>query len=203
MDIESDIEDLLKEISSDSPAPGGGSVAALAGSFGAALISMVCNLTIGKKKYGVVEDEMKRILEEAEALREELFGLSKKDMEAFCEVMEAFKIKDEAIRNEKLQSAYKRAASVPYLVAKKCLRVIELGQFTTAKGNQNAITDSGVGALLAYSGFSGAILNVKVNLKYIEDEDFVSKTKNDMDNLQKKAESIKVTIINEIERFFS
>jgi glutamate formiminotransferase/formiminotetrahydrofolate cyclodeaminase len=199
VDPEAKVEDILRDISSASPAPGGGSVAALSGSFGSALISMVCNLTIGKKKYNEVESEFKGILKEAESLKKELLDLSKRDVVAFNDVMAAYKISDEDDKKKKLQEAYKKAANVPYQTAKKCLRVMELAEISVTKGNQNAITDAGVGALLAHSGFKGAILNVKANLKYIDDESFNAKMMLDIENLEKKANDLFKTILDGIE----
>jgi glutamate formiminotransferase/formiminotetrahydrofolate cyclodeaminase len=199
VDSEAKVEDILRDISSASPVPGGGSVAALSGSFGCALISMVCNLTIGKTKYNDVESEFKDILNETEILKRELLDLSKKDVAAFNDVMASYKISDEQDKKKKLQDAYKNAANVPYQTAKKCLRGLELAEISATKGNQNAITDAGVGALLAYCGFQGAILNVRVNLKYTEDETFNTKMMLDIENHEKKANDLLITILDGIE----
>ncbi len=179
-------EELLEDIASKSPAPGGGSVAALSGAFGASLVSMVCNLTIGKKKFNDVEDDFKNVLEEAGTLKEELLFLSKEDIKAFNDVMAAFKMEGEE-KEKMLQDAYQGAANVPLLTAKKCLRIMELADFASDKGNPNTITDAGVGALMAQAGFKGAVYNVKVNLKYIEDEVFNSGIKEALKELENKA----------------
>ncbi len=192
-------EDLLNEVASKSPAPGGGSVAALSGSFGAALVSMVCNLTIGKKKYRDVEEDMNTVLSEAEILKKELLALSKEDVEAFNEVFKAFQIPDEEEKKESLEKAYKNAANVPLKVGKRCQRVMELAQITTRKGNKNAITDSGVGALMAHSGLKGAVLNVKVNLKEIEDSAFNTKIQDQIEEIEKKGEEIIKSVITGVE----
>ena len=199
MPNELSIGDLLKRISSDSPAPGGGSVAALSGCFGAALVSMVCRLSIGKKKYKEAEDELKSVLNEAEILRKELFDLSNKDVDAFKEVMSSLKTPEGEEKRENIQKAYKEAANVPFEVARKCLRVMELAEIVTLKGNKNAITDSGVAALMAHSGLNGAVLNVKVNLKYIEDEQFNAEKVDRIENLEKRAEVILKTLIGKVE----
>ena len=94
------------------------------------------------------------------------------------------------MRNERLQNAYKTAATVPFNVAKKGLRVMELAGITTKKGNRNAITDSGVGAFMAYSGIKGAVLNVKVNLKYIEDNYFNDEKEQEIEKIEKRAEEV-------------
>jgi formiminotetrahydrofolate cyclodeaminase len=188
-------EELLEDIASKSPAPGGGSVAALSGAFGASLVSMVCNLTIGKKKFKDVEEDFKKVLEEAGAIIEELLVLSREDVKAFNEVMAAFKLDGEE-KDMKLQEAYEGAANIPLLTARKCLRVLELADFASDKGNPNTITDAGVGALMAHAGFKGAVFNVRVNLKYIQDEDFISGIEGELDVLEKTA----VVLVESIEK---
>ncbi|UCE74152.1 MAG: cyclodeaminase/cyclohydrolase family protein [Methanomassiliicoccales archaeon] len=197
------LEELLLGISSNSPAPGGGSVAALSGCFGAALISMVCNLTIGKKKYQDVEDEFKGILEESMTLEEELLTLSVKDVDAFNEVMAAYRLPDGEEKNKRLKRAYQEAARIPLVTAKKCARLIELARITTRKGNKNALTDSGVGALMAYSGLKGAIYNVRVNLKEMGDDDFTFSMKEEVLELEKNAKESLDDIMGAIERNLS
>lgn len=192
--------ELLKDLSSDSPAPGGGSVAALSGCLGAALVSMVCNLSIGKKEYKQVEKELKDVLKESNTIKKELFNLSKKDAEAYNGVIAAYKILDKEKKKENLQIAYKKAAEVPYEVAKKCIKVMEMAERTSLIGNENAITDSGVGALMAYSGLRGALLNVKVNLKYIKDRNYVAEKEIEIKNLEIKADEVIGEIIGRVER---
>ncbi|UCG67973.1 MAG: cyclodeaminase/cyclohydrolase family protein [Thermoplasmata archaeon] len=199
MPKEASFEFMLNEISSKSPAPGGGSVSALSGCFGAALVSMVCNLSIGKKRFVDVENELKEILSETKILKSELFDLSRKDIEAFNEVMVALKISDKEAKKENLQKAYKEAALVPLEVAERCLRVMELAQITIIKGNQNAVTDSGVAALMAHAGLKGAVLNVKVNLISIEDEQFNLEKKAKIEDLESKAEHLLGMIFEKVE----
>lgn len=191
-------EELLEEIASKSPAPGGGSVAALSGAFGASLVSMVCNLTIGKKKFKVVEDDFKKVLEEAVALKEELLFLSKEDVKAFNDVMAAFKIEGEE-KEKMLQDAYQGAANVPLLTARKCLKIMELVDFVSEKGNPNTITDAGVSALMAHAGFKGAVFNVRVNLKYIEDKNFISAIDGELTVLEKTAGELMAGIEKRVE----
>jgi formiminotetrahydrofolate cyclodeaminase len=194
--MNSDFKVLLKEISSSSPTPGGGSVSALAGSLGASLVSMVCNLTIGKKKYKDVEEKFKDILTEAQSLQSELLILAQEDMDAFNEVMSAFKMADEKEKTKMLDSAYKNAATVPLKTAKNCLRVITLAKTTTLFGNKNAQTDSVAGALLAYYGMQAAILNVKINLKNINDQDFCNNINSEIRTLENESQ----ILIDEIKK---
>jgi formiminotetrahydrofolate cyclodeaminase len=194
------LEDLLRDISSKSPAPGGGSVAALSGCFGAALVSMVSNLTIGKKNYKDVEEEFKSILGESEKLGEELRKLSEKDVKAFNQVMLAYKLPDGEDKKIDLEKAYQGAASVPQDTATNCLRIMELAKTAVKSGNKNAQSDSAVGALMAYSGLKGAILNIKINLKYIEDEHFNNNMKIKIDILEKKGEKLLSEILETVEQ---
>ncbi|MCK4901941.1 MAG: glutamate formimidoyltransferase [Thermoplasmatales archaeon] len=184
------VNGFLSELASNSPAPGGGSVAALAGSLGAALSSMVCNLTIGKEKYADVQDEIKLVLKKSEQFRKRLIKLIDEDTEAFNDVMKAFKMPKETEEQKKkrsaaIQAGYKTAASVPLETAKTCEKILDVAMVIAEKGNQNSITDSAVSALMAQAGVEGAILNVKINLGSIKDEAFVKKMSSELDKLQK------------------
>ena len=188
------LNSFLSELASNSPAPGGGSVAALAGALGAALTSMVCNLTVGKEKYANVEKEIKEVLRKSEALRKRLTNLIDEDTEAFNDVMKAFKMpketeKQKEARSKAIQEGYKTAAKVPLETAKVCEEVFDLAKIIAEKGNQNSITDAAVSALMAQAGVKSAILNVKINLGSIKDESFVKKISSDLDKLEKNAES--------------
>jgi formiminotetrahydrofolate cyclodeaminase len=167
-----DLKDFLGELASDSPTPGGGSVAALSGAMAAALTSMVANLTVGKKKYVDVEEEMKRVLGESEALRMELAQMVAEDAEAFNRVMAAMKLPketpdDETRRGVALEAALVDAATVPLAVMGKCALVVRLARVAAEKGNRNAVSDAGVAALLGRAGAQAARLNVLINLSGI------------------------------------
>ncbi len=168
----------LDDVASSSPAPGGGSVAALSGALGAALTSMVCQLTIGKKKYLEVDGDMKKILAEAEPLREKFTGLIDKDTLAFQKVMEAYALpKDtepqKALRSAAITEATKEATLVPLEVMKHCIDALALTQEVASKGNVNSISDAGVSAHMLHAACEGAALNVKINLNALNDPDFV------------------------------
>jgi formiminotetrahydrofolate cyclodeaminase len=173
------LKNFLDEIASSSPAPGGGSVAALAGALGAALTSMVCNLTIGKKKYADVEGEMKKIVKQSEELREQFTALIEKDAEAFNKLMEAFGLPKEsdaqkALRNAAIEAATKEATMVPLEVMKHCIDAIALAQSVAAKGNKNSVSDAGVSALMLHAACESAALNVRINLSGLADAEFVN-----------------------------
>jgi len=173
--IDKKVSNFLDELASNSPTPGGGSVAALAGALGAALISMVGNLTIGKKKYEDVEEDIKKIISSSEKLRYELSQLIEEDVKAFNNFMATYKMPKETedekkIRTEKIQESLIEAAKVPLKVAYKCLEVLSLSREVAEKGNINVISDAGVAVLLAEAALESAILNVKINLRMIKDE---------------------------------
>jgi len=179
------LDDFLSELASDSPTPGGGSVAALSGALGAGLISMVANLTIGKPKYADAEPALRSVLARSEALRLELTSLIEEDKKAFDLVMAAMKLpketpEDQAKRSATLQAALVDAASVPLEVMGKCVEVIALARIAAEKGNRNAVSDAGVAALSARAGAHAARLNVLINLGGIRAEghrEFVAKSR--------------------------
>ncbi len=172
------VGDFLSELASDSPTPGGGSVAALCGALGAALASMVCNLTVGKKKYTDVEEDVKRVLGRTEALRLELTELIEEDAAAFGKVMAAMKLpketdEDKISRTAAMQASLVDAAIVPLAVMEKCVSVITLALEAAEKGNTNAVSDAGVAALVARAGAHAARLNVLINLGWISAKEHI------------------------------
>lgn len=180
----------LDELASHSPAPGGGSVAALAGALGSALTSMVCNLTIGKKKYIDVEREMSNILDRSEDLRDKFTVLIDKDTEAFNKVMEAYGLpKDsedqKALRAIAIQQATKEATLVPLEVMKHVIDALALTKIVAQKGNRNSVSDAGVSALMLKASLEAAAMNVEINLKGIEDTEFTGWKVEEVSSLQR------------------
>ncbi len=192
------VNDFLAELASASPTPGGGSVAALSGALGASLCSMVCNLTIGKKKYVEVEEDLKRVLKETERLRLELTRLIDEDAAAFDKVMVAMKLPKEtddekAARKAAIQDSLVDAASVPLAVMDKCVEVVELSVAVAEKGNVNAVSDAGVAALNARAGAHAARLNVLINLGGIRAERhavFVEKARIALNKMTERADRL-------------
>jgi len=173
--IDKKVSNFLNELASNSPTPGGGSVAALAGALGVALISMVGNLTVGKKKYEDVEEDIKKIISSSEKLRYELSQLIEEDVKVFNNFMATYKMPKETedekkIRAEKMQKSLIEAAKVPLRVAYKCLDILSLSKEVAEKGNINVVSDAGVAVLMAEAALESAILNVKINLRMIKDE---------------------------------
>lgn len=184
------VTSFLNELASHSPAPGGGSVAALSGALGAALTSMVCNLTIGKKKYADVEGDMKKVLAQSESLRAKFTSLVDKDTDAFNKVMEAYSLpKDnesqKALRSAAIHEATKEATLIPLEVMKHCIDAMALVQEVTANGNANSVSDAGVSALMLHAACEGAALNVQINLNGLNDAEFVGWKSEEVESLLK------------------
>lgn len=199
-----ELKDFIEELSSNSPAPGGGSISALCGSLANGLGSMVFNLTIGKKKFNnyekEIQDTIKESLEKVSVQKEEFLKLMDKDTEAFMKVMKGFKMpkdteENKKIRNEKIQEAYREAVLVPLEVAEKSLGTYEHILIACKYGNKNAITDAGVACLLAGTSVQGAILNVKINLSSIENNDYRNKVSSRCDEILKESEVKKQEIM--------
>ncbi len=202
--IEKSVKDFIAQTASGEPTPGGGSVAALAGSLGAALTSMVSNLTVGKKAYEELSDDAKAKIQEnfkgIEKALAELTDIVDEDTNAFSKVMEAFKLpkqtdEDKKARSQAIQDGYKVALEVPLRCAKKCLKVLELQDIFADYGNINAITDVGVGTLLAYSGVEGALFNVTINLGSIKDEAYKKEIEAEVNATLKKAKELKEELL--------
>lgn len=182
MYINEPLKKYMDEAASGSPTPGGGSVAALAGALGAALTSMVCNFTVGKKKYKDVEAEVSQILSEAEQLRFKLLDLMVEDTQVYGKVSAAYGMpsgteKEKEARSAAIQIALKEAMRAPLEVAICCHKILKLNELLVEKGNRNLISDVGVAVLLAESAMRSAILNVEINLSYIKDEKLCQETK--------------------------
>jgi formiminotetrahydrofolate cyclodeaminase len=183
------IKEFLEKIASDPPTPGGGSVAALSAALAASLTEMVTNLTIGKKGYGDVEDEMKSVSQDALKLKSDLVSAIDNDSNAYNEVMTALKLPGETEaekhhREEMIQSGLKQATLVPMAVAEYAIKVMELAGKTVAKGNKNAITDGAVGVMMAKTAVLSALYNVKINLRTIKDSAFIDRISKQVKDLE-------------------
>jgi formiminotetrahydrofolate cyclodeaminase len=182
------LQGFLDNLASSAATPGGGSAAAINGAMGAALVSMVCNLTIGKKKYAAVEAEMTAILAQSEALRHNLIKMMAEDVAAFDAVMAAYKLprasdEEKAARKAAIETATKEATRVPLKAARACAEVIALSKPTAEMGNRNVISDAGVGAMSALSGLQSAALNVYINLGALQDRDFAAQAEAELNEI--------------------
>lgn len=179
------VANFVREVSSSSPAPGGGSAAALVGSQSAGLISMYCKLSQNREKLGSVVDVLQEIGEEAQILMEKLLEAIDKDSVAFNQVMEAYRLpkgNDQEIikRKKTIQEAAINAAETPMDTARASLRLLNMIKNVAGKGNPSAITDLGVANLLAMSAIIGACYNVSINLGMIKDEIIISNYKREV-----------------------
>lgn len=186
------VREFVDEVASSSPAPGGGSVAAVAGAQGAALVAMVCRLTLGKKKYESVAEEMAQILEKAENLKSQLTDLVEADTRAFDQVMSAFRMPKEdpeqiEKRRQAIQEAYHEAARIPLNTMKACADGQQLAAVVAARGNVNAASDAGVASLMFEAGAQGARLNVLINLPSLEDAGFVESCRREAEEILARA----------------
>ena len=189
---DNNIELFLDDLASRKPTPSGGSAAAVMGAMGAALVSMVCNLTIGKTQYRDFEEEFKSVLTKAEELRRDLTKMIEEDVQAFDAVMRAYGMprltKDEtATRAQAIQTALKTATLVPMRCCRACREVITLGSVVAEKGNRNVISDSGVAAVAAYAALRSAALNVFTNARAITDRIFAEDQLAELEQLLSQA----------------
>lgn len=199
------VAQFLDDLASNSPAPGGGSVAALAGAAGSALTSMVCNLTIGKKKYADVQEEISAVLHHSERLRREMTELIDKDTEAFNKVMAAFGLpktneQEQTARNAAIQDATKQATLVPLSVMSLCEQSLHLAKTVAAKGNKNSASDAGVSALMLQASCAGAALNVRINLGGLTDSGFVQEISAKYKEILRQVELLTREVLLEVEK---
>ena len=203
--VDMSLNGFLNELASKSSAPGGGSVAALSGALGAALSSMVCNLTLGKENYESVQNEIRDVLKKSEQIRTQLMFLIDKDTEVFTEVVRALKMskdteEQKGFRSLALQKGYKSAAGVPLETAHVCEQVLDVALLVAEKGNKNSITDAAVSALMAQAGIDAAVFNVKINLGSIKDAEYVSKISSEVQTLQQSAKEKTTKILGIVEK---
>ena len=177
MITQSSVEKFLDDLASAAPTPGGGSAAAIIGAMGAALVSMVCSVTIGKKGLEAVEPEMKSVREQAEKLRRRLTAMVAEDVAAFDALMAAYRLPklsdaDKARRAEAIQSNLRAATETPLECARACAEVIDLAQRAGACGYTGVISDAGVGVLAAHTALRSAALNIYINASALQDRQF-------------------------------
>lgn len=187
------IQEFLDQLASSAPTPGGGGAAALMGAMGAALTSMVCNLTIGKEKYQAVEGEMKDTLKQAEELRLRLTDMVRADVAVFDKLMGSYGLpKDtddqKAARSEAIQAALREATDVPLDCARACSDVIAVSRSAAEKGNLNVISDAGVSVMAAYGALKSAALNVYINAGGIKDRAFAEERLAELEKIMATAD---------------
>ena len=190
----------VDDAASGKPAPGGGSVSACAGALGAALVSMVCNLTIGKEKFADVEERLSGLLARSDELRGRLEQLLQDDTTAYNGVIEGYRMPKEtaeqqAARGAHIQAALKVAANVPLEIARVALEVCRLAKTAAELGNPAAVTDAAIGAILGESAAQGAALNVLINLGSIKDEAYVADSRAELERILAEAVDLRVEVL--------
>ncbi|MEA3474874.1 MAG: glutamate formimidoyltransferase [Candidatus Cloacimonadota bacterium] len=214
--VDKTITDFVDELASDSPAPGGGSVAAFCGSLAAGLTSMVGNLTVGKRKFKTSEERiaykeneklMMEMAYKAQILKKKLLNAIDEDTEAFNKYMSAMKLPkktddEKEIRKTAIQEAIKNATEVPLNTMKLCYDVIKLCKAAAEKGNPNAASDAGVSAITALTGVKGAFLNVKINLPGIENKqiksEILSEAEGILNDSKKLADKVEKLVLEKL-----
>ncbi|OPJ62384.1 cyclodeaminase/cyclohydrolase family protein [Clostridium oryzae] len=176
------INKFIEELSSDLPAPGGGGAAALAGAIGAALGAMVFSLTVNKKIYQSYDEATKKIvddnLQKLINAKNEFLDMIDKDAQAFTSLMDTFKLpktteEEQKLRKAKLQEGYEASMEAPLNVAKKAYEIFDYILSTCEYGNKGVISDAGVAAIMLQAAIEASVLNVRVNLAYIENENHI------------------------------
>lgn len=193
--------DFAAKTASAEPVPGGGSIAAVSGAFSAALSEMVANLTIGKQKYAEVEGEMKEVVEKASELRERLLNDIQRDSNSFNDVMIAMKLpkdteEQKVARTKAMQAGLKIAATVPYEIACDAFEIMPLAEKVVDCGNKAAVTDGLVSAMLSRTAVLSALLNTKINLASIKDEEYVQQMSKKVKELEEKVVAYEQKILN-------
>ncbi|MCL4534408.1 MAG: cyclodeaminase/cyclohydrolase family protein [Bacteroidetes bacterium] len=202
---EGTIRGFVDVLASSASMPGGGTAAALAGAMGAALTSMVSNLTIGREKYKDVEADMQALLPRTEALRAKLLEMMDADAASYTEMMAAYRLprdtdEQKAARTAAIQAATIYATKVPLEMMELCAEVVKLALPVAEKGNLNAVTDAGCGALLAEAALQCAAFNIKINLRSIKDAAFAEEARLTLQCLSEQAAENKRRVLEVVDR---
>jgi formiminotetrahydrofolate cyclodeaminase len=193
--------DFIHEIDSNKPAPGGGSVSALLSTLGVSLARMVGHLSVGKKKFlkldQEIQDTFNNHLAHLLIIKDELSELIDKDTEAFNLIMQAHQLpKDDPKRSESIEDATLEAIKVPYRVAQISFQALEMLSYILAYGNKQTISDLGVSTLSLASGIEGALMNVLINIPGLSDENKVDLYRQEAKTILKDTEALKTNILN-------
>lgn len=197
------VEGFINETASSSPAPGGGSIAALNAASSAALIAMVAQLTLGKEKYAASQEEMQEVAGKAGALKDQFLAFIDEDSSAFNKIMAAFKLPKDTeeakkARSAAIQDATKEAALVPFKVGQTANELFALAEAVILRGNPNAVTDGAVAAMNARAAVRGAFLNVKINLGSIKDALFVEDLKKRMAEIEADVDAREQALLEKV-----
>jgi glutamate formiminotransferase/formiminotetrahydrofolate cyclodeaminase len=198
------VTDFVDEVSRDTPAPGGGSIAALAGAMGAALASMVANLSVGKGEFDPQYENLCALADEAQRVKDELLSGVDADTAAFNKVLEAMRLPKDTFEQKEARAAalsagYKAAAKVPLRTAELCNHALQLCRRAAQIGNDAVMSDVGVGALMAFAGLQSAMYNVRINLPQIEDSVFIAEMDEKITASMKEAKATCEAVQREVE----
>lgn len=199
------VKDFLNKVAGSDPVPGGGSIAALNGAMAAALAAMVANLTLGKKKYAEVQDEMQAIARETETLLQTFTTDIDRDSEAYDRVFACFKMpkdtdEEKATRSAAIQEATLYAAEVPLEVARRACALMPHIAEVARKGNRNAVTDACVAMMSARNAVWGAVLNVRINLTSLKDKELAARLQAEADDLEQTAHNREQELLEQINK---
>lgn len=197
------IKEFLAKTASNSPVPGGGSIAALSAAIAASLSEMVAHLTIGKKGYEALEEEMQDIAKDVFQYRERLIRTIDKDSNAYNDVMAAIKLPKgtEQERNNRegaIQEALINATLVPLDVARDAFKIIELAGKVVKQGNKNAVSDAAVAVMMARTAVLSALYNVKINLASIKDTTFVEEIREEIKHMESEIVNREREILSDV-----
>ena len=197
------IKEFLAKTASNSPVPGGGSIAALSAAIAASLSEMVAHLTIGKKGYEALEEEMQDIAKDVFQYRERLIRTIDKDSNAYNDVMAAIKLPKgtEQERNNRegaIQEALINATLVPLDVARDAFKIIELAGKAVKQGNKNAVSDAAVAVMMARTAVLSALYNVKINLASIKDTPFVEEIREEIKHMESEIVNREREILSDV-----
>lgn len=199
------VVDFIDEVSRDTPAPGGGSIAALAGALSAALAAMVVNLSAGKSEFDARYEELCALAERAQSVKDALVYAIDADTEAFNSVLQAMRLpkdtaEQKATRSSAMREGYKAAARVPLQTAEQCFAALQLCLHAAQLGNHAVMSDAGVGALMAFAGLQGAIYNVRINLPNTHDAAFIAEMNAKLGNMIEEGKKICEAVQGEVEK---
>ena len=188
------VHEFVNELASSSPAPGGGTIAAVSGAFGAGLAAMVCRLTIGNAKYPDSQEILPPVLEELDGHVARMVALADEDTEAFNQVMAAFRMpketdEEKALRKTAIAAANLLATRIPMETATRTVEALEKMDTVIAYGNTNALSDCGVAVESLHTAVTGALMNVGINLPSVKDEEALEELTGQRDQLKKRLDT--------------
>jgi len=196
MYAEKSIQFFLERLCSNSPEPGGGSASALTGAIAAGLAGMLAALTVNKKGYEQVKEEMQDALEKAKTLKDELLELLQRDTEAFDDAARAFKMpktseEEKRVRAKAIEEGLKKASEVPLAIMEKSLEVAKLARSLVEKGNEMAISDGAISAIFAQAAALGGMINLRINFSWMKDEQYIKMIEEKVNKILEEIETLK------------